>query len=95
MPNKSGNAPASLDRASNSYSKQNGLSKDTREPLASIGTAAAHATFPSWMSVILMVSLIFGGCCANVRRYDQGYVEHFKLLTTLGYCSRCLRSKLL
>ena len=67
MPSKSGNGPASLDHASNSYSKQNGLSKNTREPLASIGTAAAHATFPSWMSVVLMVSLIFGGCCANVR----------------------------
>lgn len=66
MPSKSGNGPASLDHASNSYSKQNGLSKNTREPLVSIGTAAAHATFPSWMSVVLMVSLIFGGCCANV-----------------------------
>ncbi|KAJ5359869.1 UAA transporter [Penicillium concentricum] len=28
--------------------------------------AAAHAAVPSWTSMILMVSLIFGGCCANV-----------------------------
>lgn len=28
--------------------------------------AAAHAAVPSWTSMILMVSFIFGGCCANV-----------------------------
>jgi UDP-xylose/UDP-N-acetylglucosamine transporter B4 len=28
--------------------------------------AAAHAAVPSWTSMVLMVSLIFGGCCANV-----------------------------
>ncbi|KAJ5549727.1 hypothetical protein N7535_002336 [Penicillium sp. DV-2018c] len=28
--------------------------------------AVAHATVPSWTTMILMVSLIFGGCCANV-----------------------------
>lgn len=58
---------------SDSSSKQNASGKDTREPVASIGTAAAHATFPSWMSVILMVSLIFGGCCANVRYWARRY----------------------
>ncbi|KAF9889483.1 golgi uridine diphosphate-N- acetylglucosamine transporter [Aspergillus nanangensis] len=34
--------------------------------LANIATAAAYATVPSWANVLLMVSLIFGGCCANV-----------------------------
>jgi UDP-xylose/UDP-N-acetylglucosamine transporter B4 len=29
--------------------------------------AAAHAVVPSWTNIALMVSLIFGGCCANVR----------------------------
>lgn len=28
--------------------------------------AAAHATVPNWANVLLMISLIFGGCCANV-----------------------------
>lgn len=28
--------------------------------------AVAQAAVPSWTSMILMVSLIFGGCCANV-----------------------------
>lgn len=35
---------------------------------ASIGSAAAHATFPSWINIILMISFIFGGCCANVGK---------------------------
>lgn len=34
--------------------------------LRSIATAAAYATSPNWFSMVLMVSLIFGGCCANV-----------------------------
>ncbi|KAJ5131669.1 hypothetical protein N7448_005827 [Penicillium atrosanguineum] len=28
--------------------------------------AAAHAAVPTWANMVLMVSLIFGGCCANV-----------------------------
>jgi UDP-xylose/UDP-N-acetylglucosamine transporter B4 len=28
--------------------------------------AVAHATVPSWTNMILIASLIFGGCCANV-----------------------------
>ncbi|KAJ5186026.1 UAA transporter [Penicillium cf. griseofulvum] len=38
------------------------LKKDT----PGIVAAAAHAAVPSWTSMVLMVSLIFGGCCANV-----------------------------
>ncbi|KAJ5129188.1 uncharacterized protein N7515_005227 [Penicillium bovifimosum] len=33
---------------------------------AGLVAAVAHATVPSWTNMILMVSLIFGGCCANV-----------------------------
>ncbi|KAJ5086289.1 UAA transporter [Penicillium alfredii] len=33
---------------------------------AGLVAAAVHATVPSWTTVVLMVSLIFGGCCANV-----------------------------
>lgn len=29
--------------------------------------AVAHATVPSWANMVLMASLIFGGCCTNVR----------------------------
>ncbi|KAJ5772800.1 hypothetical protein N7457_007696 [Penicillium paradoxum] len=38
------------------------LKKDAPSLIA----AAAHAAVPSWTSMVLMVSLIFGGCCANV-----------------------------
>ncbi|CAG8262121.1 unnamed protein product [Penicillium nalgiovense] len=38
------------------------LKKDAPGLLA----AAAHSAVPSWTSMVLMVSLIFGGCCANV-----------------------------
>ena len=43
---------------------------------ASIGSAAAHATFPSWISIIMMVSLIFGGCCANVGKASKHARPH-------------------
>lgn len=51
---------------------QNAFSKDTHQSLAGIGNAAAHATFPSWMNVFLMISLIFGGCCSNVGVHYRG-----------------------
>ncbi|CAG8242107.1 hypothetical protein PENNAL_c0029G09632 [Penicillium nalgiovense] len=38
------------------------LKKDAPGLLA----AAAHSSVPIWTSMVLMVSLIFGGCCANV-----------------------------
>ena len=28
--------------------------------------AVAHATVPSWANMVMMASLIFGGCCTNV-----------------------------
>lgn len=31
-----------------------------------VAAAAAQATLPSWATMVLMVSLIFGGCCSNV-----------------------------
>ncbi|KAJ5768803.1 hypothetical protein N7520_003362 [Penicillium odoratum] len=33
---------------------------------AGLIAAAAHAAVPNWTNMVLMVSLIFGGCCANV-----------------------------
>lgn len=33
---------------------------------AGLIAAAAHATVPNWANMVLMISLIFGGCCANV-----------------------------
>lgn len=35
--------------------------------LTGLVAAVTHATLPSWTNMILMVTLIFGGCCANVR----------------------------
>jgi UDP-xylose/UDP-N-acetylglucosamine transporter B4 len=37
-----------------------------KKDVPGIVAAAAHAAVPSWTSMVLMVSLIFGGCCANV-----------------------------
>jgi len=50
--------------------KQDTHSRDANGSLTGIG-AAAHATLPSWMNVVLMVWLIFGGCCANVSRASR------------------------
>lgn len=36
---------------------------------AGLVAAAVHAAVPSWTTVVLMVSLIFGGCCANVSAW--------------------------
>jgi UDP-xylose/UDP-N-acetylglucosamine transporter B4 len=59
----------------------NGSSGDTKVPVSppspqlkaaaekdALGliAAAAHAAVPTWANMVLMVSLIFGGCCANV-----------------------------
>ncbi|KAB8227822.1 putative cell cycle checkpoint protein Rad17 [Aspergillus alliaceus] len=40
--------------------------KGSYASLGSITTAATYATLPGWTTIALMVSLIFGGCCANV-----------------------------
>ena len=36
------------------------------EAYESSAYAVAHATMPQWINVVAMMSLIFGGCCANV-----------------------------
>ncbi|KAJ5112084.1 UDP-N-acetylglucosamine transporter yea4 [Penicillium argentinense] len=46
---------------SESTSTKSGLKED-----ASLFAAVAQAAVPSWANMVLMVSLIFGGCCANV-----------------------------
>jgi UDP-xylose/UDP-N-acetylglucosamine transporter B4 len=33
-----------------------------------IAAVAIQTAFAHWASIILMISLIFGGCCANVGR---------------------------
>ncbi|OOF92926.1 hypothetical protein ASPCADRAFT_54171 [Aspergillus carbonarius ITEM 5010] len=43
-----------------------GSTKATYGQLASITSAATHTALPQWTNIILMFSLIFGGCCANV-----------------------------
>lgn len=49
--------PASTPDAMNSKAKN----KDS-----GMIAAVAHATVPSWANMVLMASLIFGGCCTNV-----------------------------
>lgn len=34
--------------------------------LTSVLSATTHTVLPQWTNIILMSSLIFGGCCANV-----------------------------
>ena len=46
------------DKRRNPEAAQNGLK--------GIGAAAAHATLPSWATMVFMVCMIFGGCCSNV-----------------------------
>jgi hypothetical protein len=33
----------------------------------------AQSTVPMWVQTAVMVSLIFGGCCSNVRKYKLEY----------------------
>jgi UDP-xylose/UDP-N-acetylglucosamine transporter B4 len=40
--------------------------KESHTSLASIATAATYTVLPSGTTIALMISLIFGGCCANV-----------------------------
>lgn len=42
------------------------LKKDVR-----VIAAAAHAAVPSWANMVLMFSLILGGCCANVSDSEK------------------------
>lgn len=41
---------------------------DTLKKDAGLIAAAAHAVVPTWANMVLMTSLIFGGCCANVSK---------------------------
>ncbi|PYI07438.1 UPD-GlcNAc transporter (Mnn2-2) [Aspergillus sclerotiicarbonarius CBS 121057] len=43
-----------------------GSTKATYGQLASITSAATYTALPRWTNLLLMFSLIFGGCCANV-----------------------------
>ncbi|KAF7586484.1 golgi uridine diphosphate-N- acetylglucosamine transporter [Aspergillus hancockii] len=50
----------------NNHSIEHDRSGESHTSLASITTAATYAVLPGWTTIALMVSLIFGGCCANV-----------------------------
>lgn len=60
-------SPSSPER--NIAAKSAGQTRDGPNFIA----AAAHATIPSWANMVLMASLILGGCCANVGR-GQDYL---------------------
>lgn len=70
------NSPAPHLRRNNGNKENAGRGATDLNSPASIGSAAAHATFPSWISIILMVSLIFGGCCANVGKASKHARPH-------------------
>lgn len=78
---------------SNGYATQEARKKDddARHGSASLLAAAAHATVPSWTAAPLMVTLIFGGCCANVRRARESplfAVEHADVWTRSSHWKR-------
>ncbi|KAF7508338.1 hypothetical protein GJ744_009329 [Endocarpon pusillum] len=49
---------------SKSEDKMDGVVEPSEAPKSS-AYAVAHVTMPEWMNIIAMISLIFGGCCAN------------------------------
>ena len=63
------NATATSRQVAPNYATSSELKKG-----AGLVAAAAHAAVPTWANMALMVSLIFGGCCANVSMMVQ-YVE--------------------
>lgn len=46
------------------------LKAAAEKDMSGLVAAAAHAAVPTWATMVLMVSLIFGGCCANVSVLD-------------------------
>lgn len=46
------------------------LKAAAEKDMSGLMAAAAHAAVPTWATMVLMVSLIFGGCCANVSVLD-------------------------
>lgn len=43
--------------------------------------AVVHTT-PAWLNFGIMVSLIFGGCCSNVRKIQRMMISLYTLQTT-------------
>ncbi|ERF69022.1 hypothetical protein EPUS_06709 [Endocarpon pusillum Z07020] len=61
-----------IDRANGSVEENQSKSEDKMndvvepsEASKSSAYAVAHVTMPEWINIIAMISLIFGGCCAN------------------------------
>ncbi|KAJ6035819.1 UDP-N-acetylglucosamine transporter yea4 [Penicillium herquei] len=53
-------------RSESSKSDNSKSESESESKNASLIAAAAYAAVPNWANLILMASLIFGGCCANV-----------------------------
>ncbi|KAL2840145.1 UAA transporter [Aspergillus pseudoustus] len=61
--------PSPLSNAEATTTEEDGLEESVNGPIhsmASIAATAVQTTLTHWTNVFLMVSLIFGGCCANV-----------------------------
>ena len=61
-------SPLNSDESRLSQSKRQ---VDIQQDAPNLVTATALAVMPNWTSMFLMTSLIFGGCCANVRSLKQ------------------------
>lgn len=53
---------------------QNEAQREVRTSLGGIMTAITLVNFSDWTNLVLMVSLIFGGCCANVGSIYSSYL---------------------
>ena len=61
-----------------------------------IFSALAQSTVPAWAQTVVMISLIFGGCCSNVcASSGGGKVDGVKLISVvevlIGFCARGYR----
>ncbi|KAI5302520.1 Dynamin- GTPase protein [Ascosphaera pollenicola] len=60
-------APRRLQSASVTQSREENMLEKGESGRQAIACAVIQSTVPAWLNIILIVSLIFGGCCANPR----------------------------
>ncbi len=59
-------AAPSLERAE--QAKYSSSGRHTMSKAIGFAGAVVHTTIPAWFNFGVMVALIFGGCCSNVRK---------------------------
>lgn len=63
-----------------------GVDGETHCDLAAMASAATQTTLPAWVNMVVMVSLIFGGCCANVCDISAAWSQQL-LTCDAGLCA--------